>query len=126
MECRRLGSAEKNVRMKAHFYSLAEVAQQIRDQKIIATQEAYSTYRRTKAKIVQADSETVHPKTATSMKAFEVFSKRLNLVQVYLKGKAFLMQFSTNLQLEDLKRTVVSVVNVKKKVNEHTWTAIAW
>ena len=73
MECRRLGSAEKNVPMKAHFYSLAEVAQQISDQKIIATQEAYSTYRRTKAKTVQADSETVHPKTATSMNAFEVF-----------------------------------------------------
>ena len=116
--------AETNKQRKAHFQGLSVVAQHVSEQLIVPTQDAYAMYKRKKETILQGCQEILSPSSTSSINAFEIFSKHINLVQVYLSGKAYLMQFSPHFQIHQLKETIESVVIVKQQLNDHIFDAV--
>ena len=93
-----------------HLQALCEVASFILSSgPVVATQDAGKVYASAKGK-----EKSI---SASSCNYYEIFSKYLNIKEVYIQGKAYLIPNTGN-NVNKLLETVVNMVNEDKVVNE--------
>ncbi len=99
-------------RTAAHLCTLVKVIQYIKEEgPIVATQKVGRFYYETKG---ERDFSQV-----TSSSIFETVSKYMNVLQIYINGKAYIIE-NTNTNVKALLQTISQAVDKQKVINEHT------
>ncbi len=100
------------LRKISHLHALLQVIQYIREEgPIVSTQDVGRFYYKAKN-----EHEFSQP---TSSSIFEILSKHLNILQVYINGKAYIIENYHN-NVKALLHTITQTVDRQKVVNDHT------
>lgn len=98
---------------------MLEVANVIATRPIMATQEAVSIYLNYK-KCCHSGADVHGLPSMPSSTLYEILSKHLNIIQIYIDGKAYIIE-NTGSNLAKLLETITGTMNKDKIVNERVY-----
>ena len=112
-------SKSSHEREVQHLAAVLEVANVISTRPIMATQEAASMYLNCK-KRCHSGTDALGLPSMPSSTLYEILSKHLNIILIYINGKAYIIE-NTGSNLEKLLETITGTMNTEKIVNERVY-----